>query len=160
MIPLPGLPYLFLATALASGAASGIVVYKIDQGEIASLERGIAQGERDAQAMRADYEARARVKEAADAEKSRNIEEQHNEALAAAAHTRDDFAKRLSDARAKANTHCLSGPATDTASGAPVAPGSNGPVGAVDPGLSLRDAVRVLQAYAVACHSFAETSGR
>lgn len=103
----------------------------------------------------------ARQKETADADHAREIDAQHADALRAVADSRDAFADKLRIARSRqCGPSAPAGQAADTGSGATVASrGDDGP-GQPDPGNRLREAVKVLQAYAVACHGWAVEVGR
>lgn len=158
---MPFNPYILLA-------AGGIWLASIVGGyfygthhEALSWKAAIAQQQADASRTLTAATDAARQKEATDADHAREIDAQHAAALDAANSSRDDFARRLRDARSRScGSGADGGKATDTGSSA-ISPigGDTGP-GSVDPGNRLREAVKVLQAYAVACHGWAVEVGR
>lgn len=159
---MPFSPYLALAAVLAllgaymggnlHGHRAERAVWRLVQAQ----ER--AEASRiQAQAEKAAREAQERVETA-----NRAIEEEHAKAIADAAASRDDFERRLRDATR--SRLCDPVPASPPTPGdrADATPG--GWDGFREPdfdaGRRLREAGLVLQAYAKACHSWAEQVGR
>lgn len=124
-------------------------------------EAAVARQEAEAARMEAASIERNRAKEAQDAENARRIDESHAAELASIRATADDFAERLRIARRGAR--CPSPGATQAdnpgVSAEPAGSSDNGS-GQPDPGNRLRAAVKELQAYAVACHSWSLEVGR
>jgi hypothetical protein len=158
-------PYLIGGAALAFLlATSGAYITGRVQGGKASNARWEAvrtQERLDAATIQAFALQRARDAENRAAEAARTIEAEHNEAIALASRTRDDFARRLRLAQAgSCRSNGVPPDAPSAGVGADATPGSDSGPGSGNPGLSLRDAALSLQAYAVACHKWALENGR
>lgn len=148
----------------AFGGAVGLLAVGAWIGHTWTERRWVAAVEaQKAEAAKVLAEAieRNRLKEAADAENARRIDESHAADLAAARASADDFAERLRIARRGARCPSPgSAQAANTGVSAEPAGSSDSRPGQPDPGNRLRAAVKELQAYAVACHNWSLEVGR
>ncbi len=153
-------PWILLGGLLAFiGAATGGYFY--GDHHRATIDQAALLQERAAATKAAsDFAAQSAAKDAANAETTRNLEQAHATALAAADATRADFAERLRDATRKARSGCVPAAAVDPGKPKNDAAGSNAGRGSTDPGLRLRDVIKVLQADVQLCVASWAQAGR
>lgn len=142
------------------GWTAGVYFYATGH-EARIWKAAIAEQKSEAADLLTDLTEKARAKEAAHAETARNIDVVYQAMLNDAFAGNADFDKRLRDARRRASCpNTGSGQASDTGVGSTVAPSSDDGLGKPDPASDLRDALKELQRYSVACHGFALSVGR
>lgn len=154
-------PYKYALYAAAAAIALSAAAYAGHRVTSLAWQADMATQERTASALYIDALNTKAAVERANTDLARKVDQDAADAQVAADAGRDDFARRLHDARSWARgpgTGC--GKAASASVGAePAAVSEPGP-GSPDPGSRLRDAALELQRYARACHEWAVGVGR
>lgn len=155
-------PYILLGALGAAIVLAGSGVVVGIRHERAIYEAVLVKERADAAKAASDFAAKSAAQDAHIAELSRNLEADHAKAIADAAATADDFARRLRTAVSAARRGCL--PPAAANPGVPAQPAAGGDGGRGDPavasGVRLRDVVLRLQADVKLCYAWAHEVGR
>lgn len=120
----------------------------------------IAEQKAEAEKTLREANAKAAQENERNAQHARDTDEMYQSMLTDAYAGRDDFAARLRERRRASSCSGLPGTAPATGGGQDAATRRDDGPSDTDSAIHLRDAVMSLQAYSVACHSWAASVGR